>query len=218
MSINDNSNQINEDPLQYAFGIISSTFETQCESLNKRINFLEELLVQKDQAIAQLQGRNEMLERENDNLRRELYSKEQMSRKINLSPQPQLVCSESNLGDVINDTIINLDNCLNQIIPTKKAYLNLAPLKEKDFIYVGKEENKEEEKDDNQKNKGSNFFKECKKNLQPKDYASLITIVKMANMYKITKNETYSKIETLLKDKYPNELREFQQLFFIQKN
>ena len=59
----------------------------------------------------------------------------------------------------------------------------------------------------------SMFFKNCKKVMNKKEYRILIEIVKLSNLKKITKEETYLKITSLLDKNYPELSNEFKLLF-----
>ncbi len=57
------------------------------------------------------------------------------------------------------------------------------------------------------------FFKNCKKVMNKNEYRNLIEIVKLSNLKKLTKEETYLKITSLLDNKYPELSNEFKLLF-----
>ena len=59
----------------------------------------------------------------------------------------------------------------------------------------------------------SMFFKNCKKIMKKDEYKNLIEIVKLSNAKKITKEETYLKITSLLDNNYPELSNEFKLLF-----
>jgi len=56
------------------------------------------------------------------------------------------------------------------------------------------------------------FFKNCKKTIGEKEYKKLIEIVKLFNLKKINKEETFNQINNLL-TKYPKLANEFKVLF-----
>ena len=57
------------------------------------------------------------------------------------------------------------------------------------------------------------FFKNCKKVMNKNEYRNLIEIVKLSNLKKISKEETFLKITSLLDNKYPELSKEFKLLF-----
>jgi len=59
----------------------------------------------------------------------------------------------------------------------------------------------------------SMFFKNCKKIMNKLEYKKLIDIVKLSNLKKISKEETYLKITSLLDNNYPELSNEFKLLF-----
>ena len=59
----------------------------------------------------------------------------------------------------------------------------------------------------------SMFFKNCKKIMNKFEYKKLIDIVKLSNLKKISKEETYLKITSLLDNNYPELSNEFKLLF-----
>ena len=59
----------------------------------------------------------------------------------------------------------------------------------------------------------SMFFLNCKKIMSKNDYKKLIEIVKLSNLKKISKEETYLRITSLLEDKYSKLCNEFKLLF-----
>ena len=74
--------------------------------------------------------------------------------------------------------------------------------------------NKNIEKKNNTNSEGiklhsSMFFKNCKKIMKKDEYKNLIEIVKLSNAKKITKEETYLKITSLLDNNYPELSNEF---------
>ena len=78
--------------------------------------------------------------------------------------------------------------------------------------------NKNIEKKNNTNSEGiklhsSMFFKNCKKIMKKDEYKNLIEIVKLSNAKKITKEETYLKIASLLDNNYPELSNEFKLLF-----
>jgi len=78
--------------------------------------------------------------------------------------------------------------------------------------------NKNIEKKNNTNSEGiklhsSMFFKNCKKIMKKDEYKNLIEIVKLSNAKKITKEETYLKITSLLDNNYPELSNEFKLLF-----
>ena len=59
----------------------------------------------------------------------------------------------------------------------------------------------------------SRFFENCKKLISKEEYGKLIEIVKLSNMKKITKENTYLSIISLLENNYPELSNQFKLLF-----
>ena len=59
----------------------------------------------------------------------------------------------------------------------------------------------------------SKFFENCKKLISKEEYGKLIEIVKLSNMKKITKENTYLSIISLLENNYPELSNQFKLLF-----
>ena len=59
----------------------------------------------------------------------------------------------------------------------------------------------------------SMFFQNCKNIISKKEYKKLLEIVKLSNLKKISKEDTYLKITSLLDDNYPELSSEFKLLF-----
>ena len=59
----------------------------------------------------------------------------------------------------------------------------------------------------------SMFFKNCKKVMSKNEYRKLLEIVKLSNLKKISKEDTYLSITSLLEEKYPELSNEFKLLF-----
>ena len=59
----------------------------------------------------------------------------------------------------------------------------------------------------------SMFFKNCKKIISKNEYKKLLEIVKLSNLKKISKEDTYLSITSLLEEKYPELSNEFKLLF-----
>ena len=59
----------------------------------------------------------------------------------------------------------------------------------------------------------SMFFKKCKNVMNKNEYRNLIEIVKLSNLKKLTKEETYLRITSLLDNNYPELSNEFKLLF-----
>ena len=59
----------------------------------------------------------------------------------------------------------------------------------------------------------SRFFENCKKLISKEEYGKLIEIVKLSNMKKITKENTYLSIISLLEKNYPELSNQFKLLF-----
>jgi hypothetical protein len=59
----------------------------------------------------------------------------------------------------------------------------------------------------------SMFFQNCKKIISKNEYKKLLEIVKLSNLKKISKEDTYLSITSLLEEKYPELSNEFKLLF-----
>ena len=59
----------------------------------------------------------------------------------------------------------------------------------------------------------SMFFQNCKKIINKNEYKKLLEIVKLSNLKKISKEDTYLSITSLLEEKYPELSNEFKLLF-----
>ena len=59
----------------------------------------------------------------------------------------------------------------------------------------------------------SMFFQNCKKIISKNEYKKLLEIVKLSNLKKISKEDTYLSITSLLEDNYPELSNEFKLLF-----
>ena len=77
-------------------------------------------------------------------------------------------------------------------------------MKENSSSNSGKDENKIH---------SSKFFENCKKIISKEEYGKLIEIVKLSNMKKITKENTYLSIISLLESNYPELSNQFKLLF-----
>lgn len=66
---------------------------------------------------------------------------------------------------------------------------------------------------DGKKVHSSMFFQKCKQIMSKNEYKKMLDIVKLSNLKKISKEETYLKITSLLDDNYPELSNEFKLLF-----
>ena len=110
-----------------------------------------------------------------------------------------------------NNEVINNINDKNAYI--KKEINNNITYLEKDFKNDSKMENSVSKNEEGIKLHSSQFFQNCKKTMNKFDYKKLLSIVKLSNMKKISKEDTYERITTLLDENYPKLSNEFKLLF-----
>lgn len=62
--------------------------------------------------------------------------------------------------------------------------------------------------------KKGDFFKKCRSIMTSQDYSQMLEVIRLANNYQITKEETYDRISYLLEKKYQHLLAGFEELIF----
>jgi len=116
---------------------------------------------------------------------------------------------DKNFYNQINNEI--LDN----IYKLKNEFDDLEDIKINENLMEENEKNKkikDKKKVEGIKLHSIMFFKNCKKTIGEKEYKKLIEIVKLFNLKKINKEETFNQINNLL-TKYPKLANEFKVLF-----
>ena len=118
----------------------------------------------------------------------------------------------TNQKSINKNTNDNLCSCC-----LKKMDENILNIKE-DYNKKNKNTNNSNNINYNKKKEGiklhsSMFFQNCKKVISKKEYKKLLEIVKLSNLKKISKEDTYLKITSLLDNNYPELSNQFKLLF-----
>ena len=130
----------------------------------------------------------------------------------------------SNINNKIIDNITNLAQDIYKFnlnssfikhnnIPKKNNENEENNIKEHNNIKKNKNVIKQFQNKEGIKLHSSMFFQNCKNIISKNDYKKLIEIVKLSNLKKIAKEDTYLSIISLLEDKYPELCNEFKLLF-----
>ena len=118
----------------------------------------------------------------------------------------------TNQKSINKNTNDNLCSCC-----LKKMDENILNIKE-DYNKKNKNTNNSNNINYNKKKEGiklhsSMFFQNCKKVINKNEYKKLLEIVKLSNLKKISKEDTYLKITSLLDNNYPELSNQFKLLF-----
>ena len=140
---------------------------------------------------------------------------------IKNNKEGQLLNEDNFIENKINDKNIYIKNKINDNISLlekdfkKELNYNQEKIYNNDYSNINNVNNISY----NNKNKNgkklhsSMFFQNCKKIISKNEYKKLLEIVKLSNLKKISKEETYLKITSLLDDRYPELSNEFKLLF-----
>ena len=140
---------------------------------------------------------------------------------IKNNKEGQLLNEDNFIENNINDKNIYIKNKINDNISLlekdfkKELNYNQEKIYNNDYSNINNVNNISY----NNKNKNgkklhsSMFFQNCKKIISKNEYKKLLEIVKLSNLKKISKEETYLKITSLLDDRYPQLSNEFKLLF-----
>ena len=140
---------------------------------------------------------------------------------IKNNKEGQLLNEDNFIENKINDKNIYIKNKINDNISLlekdfkKELNYNQEKIYNNDYSNINNVNNISY----NNKNKNgkklhsSMFFQNCKKIISKNEYKKLLEIVKLSNLKKISKEETYLKITSLLDDRYPQLSNEFKLLF-----
>ena len=140
---------------------------------------------------------------------------------IKNNKEGQLLNEDNFIENNINDKNIYIKNKINDNISLlekdfkKELNYNQEKIYNNDYSNINNVNNISY----NNKNKNgkklhsSMFFQNCKKIISKNEYKKLLEIVKLSNLKKISKEETYLKITSLLDDRYPELSNEFKLLF-----
>ena len=140
---------------------------------------------------------------------------------IKNNKEGQLLNEDNFIENKINDKNIYIKNKINDNISLlekdfkKELNYNQEKIYNNDYSNINNVNNISY----NNKNKNgkklhsSMFFQNCKKIISKNEYKKLLETVKLSNLKKISKEETYLKITSLLDDRYPELSNEFKLLF-----
>lgn len=219
-----------------------SNYKNEINKLRTTINQLKEDIQNKNETISQLLKHNEMnsikltnLETQiNDFINNERNNTQMnsiQSNNNNNTNQSNTINDSTPLKNLsyIDNIISNLNESLNQIIPplnSKVPYYKLDNLKSLNLPSSSHQRSLtegsvalKEKKNVNfpqcvvDNSKSVNFFNECRTTMHYQDYSRLIKLIKAANNYEISKNDTYLKFKSILEVKYPRLFDLFIQIF-----
>ena len=121
--------------------------------------------------------------------------------------------------DINNKILDNINNIKKDMNKFNEKDLNNYTKDDLNNNSILNNSNIKNNKNNNNNNKAgirlhsSMFFQNCKKIISKKEYKKLLEIVKLSNLKKISKEDTYLSITSLLEDNYPELSNEFKLLF-----